>query len=228
MRRWVLGAAVILFCASPLQAGGYYKYLYVAKRDGNVKIWRTKDGVRVSPTPAADIDVVAGDSVWVHGDEEWCNDIDIKWTNASAQPKSNFVGHAYAFPRFEDFLGIHPGPMPHVQLADVTGIEIDQDLALEFWWENLQSNPPPDPLSTYEFINGSCIDLPGYLVSETASGVAFTGICEVIGEGDLFLESEAVPVLSRDGVLALVALLLLAGGVVLGRRSHRSGRMELG
>jgi len=225
MSKWRLAAVMLLLgvTAGPVaNAGASYHYVFKAKRNGHVWIWRTYNGVRVQPEPAIDEDMLAGDSLIVNGDQEWCNDCDVKWEDASGVKKSNFVGQSYDYNTFEEFLADHPGILYHFTLTSPDGREIDCELDLDGWYHYLESSPLPDPAATYDFVGGLCPDLPGYNVTETATGFPFTGTCETELDCSLSLtQGDRVPTLSLP-LLVLLILVLAAITAALSKRRERT------
>lgn len=225
MSKWRFAVVILLLGAifgPEVNAGASYRYKFVAQRNGHVWLWRTYNGVRTSPDPAIDEDMVTGDSVFVFGDQEWCNDTDVKWEDAGGVKKSNFVGQCYAYDRFEEFLDDHPGVLHHFTLTALDGREIDCGLDLDAWYHYLETNPAPDPAATYDFFGGLCPDLPGYFVTETASGEPFTGTCGSELNCSLSLSvGGSVPTLSLPA-LGLLILMLAAITVALCRRRERA------
>lgn len=218
MFRWRLALLVLFLGAFMVSEGeaAFYKFVYVAKRDGHLKIWRTKDGVRTQPEPAVDVDMLAGDSAWLNEDYNACNDEDIQWTNASSEKKCNMVGTAYSYNTFTDFVEARTNPLRHFALMDVSGLEITVEIELEGWYDYVQANPFPDETQVFSFAGGLCPDLPGFMATETASGLPYTGNCEVEIACVLMRGSEAVP--SSGPWAALVLIVMIAATVVVLRR----------
>lgn len=218
--RSVLVITLLVMFILPEAEAAYYKFLFVAKRDGHVKIWRTKDGVRTQPEPAVDMDMLAGDSAWLSEDYAACNDEDLQWTNAATSKQCSMVGTAYSYNAFGDFLDERTGSVRHYALMDVSGLDITVMVQLEVWYDYLQANPPPDEAQVFSFVDGTCADLPGYTASETASGLSYTGDCEVEVVCTLMRESQSVP--STDVFpAALLTLLIVATGIFWWRRKVR-------
>ena len=223
MSKWRIAIVVLVVAAFavPESQAAYYKVLYKAKRDGNLKIWRTKDGVRPSPDPAVDQDMLTGDTAVLNEDWSACNDHDLKWTNAAADKKCNMVGTAYSYNTFGDFLEDRPGVVRHYALMAVPDIEIDCNIELEVWDDFLETNPLPDEAQVFNFVNGFCPELPGYMVTETVSGLSFNGGCEVEITCVLMREAENVPALSPS--IAILLIILLSGiGAIFWRRRVRA------
>ncbi len=223
MSKWRIAIVVLVVAAFavPESQAAYYKFLYVAKRDGHLKLWRTKDGVRISPDPAVDTDMLTGDSAWLAEDYSACNDADIQWTNAASVKKCNVVGTAYSYGTFGDFLDDRPGAVRHFALMPVADIEITCNIELEVWDDFLETNPLPGESQVFNFVGGICPDLPGYTVYETVSGLSFNGGCEVEISCLLMPQGENVPALNPS--TAILLIILLSGiGIVFWRRRVRA------
>lgn len=218
MSKWRLALLVLVLGAFIVpEAQAYYKFLYVAKRDGHLKIWRTKDGVRTQPEPAVDTDMLAGDSAWLVEDHTVCNDEDIQWTNASTDKKSTMVGTAYAYNTFTNFTEARTDPLRHFVLADMAGLEITVEIELEGWYDYLQSYPLPDETQVFSFAGGLCPDLPGFMATETLSGLPYTGDCEVEVACTLMRGGQAVQTTGPWAVTILIVL-IASTAVILWRR----------
>jgi hypothetical protein len=218
--------AAIVCLAATAEAGPYYLWMDVARRDGHFTGWWTKNGVRITATPenpqgvpCIDMDCVAGDTIRVSADQDWANDLDWRWTNASGQ-SSNSVAHAYSQPGFAAFLPSLGGEVSWLDLVDAGGEECDIDIDLELWGDFLRTHPLPDPTALIEFQIGVSAELPGYFVRDTASGTPFTGSMVADGVGSL-ASVGAVPGQSAGATAVLAVLLLGSGLLVLRRRRAR-------
>lgn len=218
----VLSMAIMLL-AGVAGAGPYYRWMDVARRDGHFTGWWTKNGVRITATPqnpqgvpCIDMDCVAGDTIWASADQDWANDLDWKWTNASSQ-KSNNVAHAYSQPGFVPFLQTLGGRLSWLDLVDAGGAECDVEIEMELWGDFLRTHPLPDPSTMFTFEGGMSAELPGYFVRQTAGGTPFTGVMTVDGVGELE-RIDAVPGASTGTTIAIAALLVLGGFLALRRR----------
>ena len=91
------------------------------------------------------------------------------------------------------------------------------------------------PQSSYNIINGECIDLPGYLIGTTPivydgnapesgypfSTTTFTGTLYLAGEFE-FTPTEPIPTLSQWGLILMATLLLALGAVMIKKRKLRT------
>lgn len=208
---------MLLALAGQASAQRYYAQFW-AREDGHIKMWWTKNGVRISEHPFVDDDYVKFTWYSEPAPTMDINDADRQWRRSGSVATSDtyaLAGAAYAYERFEDYLADFGPSITWFNLhdqADLVNVLVVVDLVE--WGEYLRTNALPDLDTVFLFdVTGRCPELPGYVATNLDTQDPFTGPMVVDG-----LTSLVVP---EPATLGLLAFGGLAGGAKLLRLRRR-------
>lgn len=185
----------ILLATSPAMAN--YTIEWHSRTNGHLKMWWTKNGIRITEYPFIDNDVLHPIKMYFIAPHKDINDSHEQWVRegkTKTSLTSAVAGLSYDFPTFEDyFMAQGTESVSWFDLsdnADMFDVEVVVDLVA--WGDYLRFNPMPDPDILFLFdAGGQCAILPGYVAFEAGTGSPFTG--EMTVEGITTLYAEAMP-----------------------------------
>jgi hypothetical protein len=193
--RSLLAVACVLILSAPCYAG--LTLVWRWDRPGHLKLWWTKDGIRITSYPFYDNDVVEGTRLG-HRSPDDCNDVHEQFIKEgeSKSTKTSVVagvlpGPGHQFPTFEEYLGLHGEAISWFSLGneeELFDMELDVTVDLVVWGNYLQANPLPDENSMFLFdAAGICPELPGYEAYNVDAAMPYAGPLVVFGVSTLSL-----------------------------------------
>jgi hypothetical protein len=215
LTRRMLAVAVVgfLLLVWSEQARAGYSVEFRASEDGHLKMWWTKQGVRISEYPFIDNDVTKGAIIRRIAPADDINDDDTQWIRSGGKTSytNALAGAGYQYERFEDYLAVYGPSVTWFSLRDETDLsDVAVQVDLVVWGEYLRTHTLPDPAMIFMFDpTGQCPLLPGYKATNLTTMASFVGPMVAVGMDRL--------VIPEPATLSLLAL----GGLALLRRRPR-------
>lgn len=207
LMRPVVVLGLVLALAAPAAAN--YSITWRTYEDGHLKMWWTKDGIRITQDPFIDSDVTAPYEYGRIAPTKEINDHHEQWLRAGGKTASTsaMAGMGYPFATFEDYflaMGVDsiswPGLVDQDEMFNVA-IEVD----LVAWAGSPMGQAVPLPGTVFAFDSGQCPDLPGHQAFNLDTSQPFSGLMTPVGINTLLLPEPATMALVGLGAAALMA-----------------------